>query len=204
MSEELDYIIRKFNLDTSSRMPIRFPLKRSEFARLLAELGYDKGAEIGVWKGIYAEKMCRANPDLTLHAIDPWTNYSEYTEVRDQNRIHEAYLEAVERLAQYKCRIIKMFSMEAVKSFEYDSLDFVYIDGNHDFRHVTDDIDEWGKIVRSGGIIAGHDFKRHKDQKRRFNCHVKDVVSAYTYAHQIKPWFVIIGENNPSWFWVKE
>lgn len=96
--------------------------------------------------------------------------------------------------------------MEVVKDFENESAGFVYIDSNHEFQHVTNDIAEWSKKVRRGGIVSGHDFRRLKSTSPRAAvCHVKDVVGAWTYAHGIRPWFVAgeMGKASPSWFWVR-
>ena len=49
----------------------------------------------------------------------------------------------------------------AANLFEMASLDFVYIDACHDYRKVKNDICAWLPRVRSGGIIAGHDYDRH-------------------------------------------
>ncbi len=48
--------------------------------------------------------------------------------------------------------------MDALEDFEDNSLDFVYIDGDHNFKHISEDIYEWTKKVRSGGIVSGHDY----------------------------------------------
>ena len=203
MTKELEYIIDKYKPDLSARrMPITLPLTRIELAQLFAELEYKVGAEIGVWAGGYSETLCKANPSMKLFSIDPWRAYRGYREVTSQKRADKHYQEAVERLEPYNCVIMRDFSMNAVEAFDDNELDFVYIDGNHDFKNVAMDIVEWSKVVRPGGIVAGHDFKRSKGTK--YILHVKDVVQAYAYAYQIKPWFAIRVDNNPSWFWVKE
>ena len=101
--------------------------------------------------------------------------------------------------------------MDAVKTFEDGSLDFVFIDGNHAFEYVTEDIAEWSKKVRKGGIISGHDYFRSRSG---VYIHVKDVVQGWTYSHGIHPWFILEGkfETNTglidnkwkSWMWVKK
>lgn len=93
--------------------------------------------------------------------------------------------------------------MEAVVDFSDNSLDFVYIDGNHQFASEANDIYEWSKKVRLGGIIAGHDYRKYR--KSSFS-HSYEVVNGYTQAYHIHPWF-IIGQNIDrirSWFWVKQ
>lgn len=206
MSKELDYIAQKYDLDISIKPPIIFMLSREGFANLFAELEYKTGAEIGVAIGTYSEILCKANPSMKLFAIDPWAVYPGYGEIKNWNKAESWYAEAIERLMSYNCTLIRKFSMDAVKDFTetYGLLDFVYIDGNHDFKNIACDISEWEKVVRPGGIVSGHDYKRFTTKGRRYVCHVKYVVEAYTYSHDIRPWFVIKSKSTPSWFWVKE
>jgi predicted O-methyltransferase YrrM len=198
MTKELEYIIEKYKPDLTQRLPITLPWTRIELALLFAELDYKIGAEIGVAQGYYSEELCKANPSMKLFSIDPWKAYKG----TGQRKASRFYKDAVERLEPYNCVIMRDFSMNAVKAFDDGELDFVYIDGNHDFKNVACDICEWSKVVRPGGIIAGHDFKRTKG--KNYILHVKDVVQAYAYAHQIRPWFVLNSDRNPNWMWVKD
>ena len=93
--------------------------------------------------------------------------------------------------------------MDVVKTFDDGTFDFVYLDGNHDFVNIANDIVEWEKKVRVGGVVSGHDYRRHKPH-RKYRCHVYEVVHAYTKAHRILTWFIVVGDRSPSWFWVKE
>jgi hypothetical protein len=109
--------------------------------------------------------------------------------------------------------MLRKTSMEAVADIPDESLDFVYIDGLHNFKDVAHDIWEWSKKVRVGGLISGHDYayspKPHGDPNA---LHVKYVVDAYVRAMRISPWFILgRGESRPgekrdrfrSWMWVK-
>ena len=145
--------------------------------------------EIGTAKGVFAEYFGKAG--LELNCIDPWISYGDYE--YDENSpmtLNDQFREARLRLAPYDdCKLIKKFSMDAVKDFEDESLDFVYIDGNHGFKFVTEDIFEWSKKVRKGGVISGHDYIY---TNRPFdNVHAKYVVDAYTKAFGIKNWYVL-------------
>jgi hypothetical protein len=123
----------------------------------------------------------------------------------------EIYQTAKERLSKYKIEMIREFSMDAVKRVPEGSLDFVYIDANHEYPWVTEDIVHWSKRVRPGGIVAGHDYYRSilKDSK----CHVLAAVNGYTYAYRINPWFILgtqarvpgqARDKSRSWMWVKQ
>lgn len=197
----LEYIIRKFDLNPDDNQPVQLPITRDDLATLFAELGFKGGAEIGVERGLYSETLLRANPHLFLHLIDPLEPYEGYREHVSKEKMDNFYQQTVERLRPYGNHMFhRQFSMDAVKTFKDESLDFVYIDANHDFQNTTNDIAEWSKKVKKGGIIAGHDFTRNK--KKDYKCHVKDVVHGWTYAYGIKPWFVT-SDRSPSWFYVK-
>jgi hypothetical protein len=184
----LDYIAQKFGVDVTRKPPIQIEnINRQIMAETLAELGYTIGAEIGVAQGYHAEMLCKANPNLKLYGIDAWQGYPGYLDFRG-SRLAQFYEEAKERLAPYRCELVRKFSMDAVKDWADSTLDFVYIDGAHDFKNVALDICEWSKKVRPGGIVYGHDFKRPTGN---YINHVPDVVPAYCYAHGIRPWFVL-------------
>lgn len=149
---------------------------RIDLAKYFAELGLTIGAEIGVDGGVYSAKLCEANPKLKLYCIDPW----DLNEGTSRERRIRKYAEAKERLKPYNAKLIRKFSMDAVKDFKDGSLDFVYIDGNHNFDYVMQDIIEWSKKVKKGGIIAGHDYSDGA------HVGVKDAVDLYVKHHFLK------------------
>ena len=166
---------------------------REELPQFFKEQGFKVGVEIGTARGLFAEEFGKAG--LTLYCVDPWDNYPDYEYDKSGGTtgdLEVQYQEAVKRLAPYSnCKIIKKTSMEALKDFEDESLDFVYIDGNHGFKYVTEDIFEWSKKVKKGGIISGHDYIY---TSRPFDdVHAKYVVDAYTKAFRIK--FHILGRS---------
>jgi cephalosporin hydroxylase len=85
---------------------------------------------------------------------------------------------------------------EVARTVPDRSLGFVYIDANHVFEHVVADIAAWAPKVRSGGIVAGHDFGRSSVGQ------VKEAVEAWVATHGIERWFVLTGDRSPSWAWV--
>ena len=211
----LEYIAKKFDLNLFQRdMPIEIEkINRTIMAKTLYELGLIVGAEIGTAQGYHAELLCKNIPGVELYCVDVWQPYAGYIEYVD--RIDRYFIEAKTRLAKYDTHIIQKLSMDAVHDFEDNSLDFVYIDGAHDFKNVAMDLCEWSKKVRPGGVVFGHDYKRNaRPRKPRFVVHVKDVVQAYMYSHDIKPWFALGGksrhsdgmfnEGGQSWMFVRQ
>jgi predicted O-methyltransferase YrrM len=57
--------------------------------------------------------------------------------------------------------LIKSDSCSAASLFENESLDFVFIDGNHWYDYVKKDIEAWLPKIKKGGIISGHDYEEN-------------------------------------------
>lgn len=203
--DALELLKTKYNLDYSQRqMPIILPTmgRWGGLIDLYIELGFTTGAEIGVANGMYSEALCKRMPGLHLYAVDAWRHYHEYRDTVSQTRMDQMYADTVQRTAGYNVTIIREFSVEASRLVPDGSLDFVFIDANHDFLHVTQDIAAWERKVRKGGIVSGHDWRRASG--RDWQCHVKDVTLAWAYSHSIRPWFVAAHSKSPTWFWVKQ
>jgi Methyltransferase domain len=175
---------------------------RSDIPKWLVKQGYRVGAEIGVYKGEYTEMFLKEG--LTMYAVDPYIPYNEAPSAEAQELL---YQQTAEFLKQYpNCTLIRKTSLEAVKDFEDESLDFVYIDGDHSFQSCLEDITEWAKKVRKGGVVMGHDYKGHSSR------YVYPAVNYYVKEHGIKELHVIArrgymvrsGDKHASFLWVKE
>ena len=125
-----------------------------------AKRGYTRGAEIGVREAAFSREMCRRIPGIELLCVDPWLDYPSRRRQGAQRKQEACYRVALERLAPYfaNVRIWRMFSVEAAKRVKNGSLDFVYIDANHEREHVTADLEAWVPKVRSGGVVSGDDY----------------------------------------------
>ena len=176
--------------------------RSSGLAGLFKELGFTNGAEIGTEYGTYAKCLCDTMPGLKLLCVDAWMSYGDYRWNYSQESQEEIYNKCKEILAPYNVDIRRGFSMDVVKTIPDESLDFVFIDGNHDFQNATNDIAEWSKKVKKGGIVSGHDYMRLRVKGEKLQ--VKDVLDGWTYANGIKVWWVFTGDRGPSWFYVKE
>ena len=207
----LQYILNKYNITVGRQylIDVEGMVGSAALSKLFAELKFNKGVEVGVDRGYFSEVLCKDNPNLHLYGVDPWMygTFPEGNPYRMTQRYFDGcYEEAVKRLAQYNCTIIKRTSMDALSEFEDNSLDFVYIDANHDFLNFIQDIHGWYKKVKIGGIISGHDYVYYSYSK--FN-HVKRALIAYARSYRMIPLFAVMEDRNGlkrdhyrSWFYV--
>ena len=188
---------------------------RRQLPGFFKQMGYKVGVEIGVQRGHFTKRLCRVG--LKVYAVDPWKSYHDYKAWKGYQRHQDRIYEIAEKTLSVfpTCTLVRKKSMEAVRDFKRDSIDFVYIDGHHGFKYVAEDIYEWSKIVRKGGIISGHDYGYGKQgpQAGPYVLQVRYVVDAYTEALGIKNWWILgrkvhkTGERRDqwrSWMWIRE
>lgn len=196
----------------SSTSPLVIPnAGRDDLARWFGEAGFLRGVEIGVKEGAYSSRLLASNPSLTLWSVDPWLVRYDYRDHRSQSAFDGYERKARARLGEFGTRssIIKALSVDACQMFADESLDFVYIDGAHSFANVALDLEHWSRKVRSGGVIAGHDYVWYT---AKANIHVVEAVQGFTQAYRIKPWYVLgrkeqidgeVRDRHRSFLWVK-
>ncbi len=101
--------------------------------------------EIGSFSGVSTEAFCLMCDSVTV--VDPFL----YPEAEERFN---------ERLKPYvdKLTVIKGYSPVALKDIPDGSFDMCYVDGDHNLEAVMADITECRRLVRPGGILAGHDW----------------------------------------------
>jgi len=199
----LDYFVDKYKIDLSQPSPIFVPIGRfKDIPKLFAELGYTEGAEIGVYRGSYSETLLKRIPNLHLIGVDLWETYRGYKDFSSTD-IVDAESEARERTKKYNCQMVKGWSDEVAKTIPDESLDFVFIDGNHNYEWCVWDLANWSRKVKKGGIIYGHDYDDYSRSKRWAEMQVIPAVNGWMEAKKISPWFVITNNKNRCWMYVK-
>jgi len=210
-----EYIINKFNINVGRQylVDVEQMVGSVALSKLFAELNFNLGVEVGVDKGEFSEVLLKDNPNLKLFSVDPWSAGAYESGLsgvnEEQKYFDDCHQQTVDRLKPYGDRniIVRKPSMEALNEFEDNSLDFVYIDANHDFLNFTMDLHYWFKKVKPGGIISGHDYAYYTYSK--FN-HVKRALIAYARCYRMIPVFAVMYSNKGlkrdkyrSWFYVK-
>jgi hypothetical protein len=133
--------------------------------RLLARMPKGaRAAEIGVWEGNFSQRILDTCLPSALHLIDPWRYMPEFGNTgfgRKKNALlmEEKYRAVAARFAaDPRVTIHRATSEEALSAMPDGSLDWVYIDGNHNEPFIGNDIALCLAKVVPRGIIAGDDF----------------------------------------------
>jgi len=190
----MDLLHKRFN-PASIESPVIIPnFYRDDLATLFCELGMSKGAEIGVKRGDYSSILCMSNPLLKLKCIDAWNP----TVDTSWDLAETIFIHAKKKLNPFNAKIIRKTSVYAADETPQASLGFVYIDADHSFNNVMQDIILWADRVRQGGIVSGHDYD---------NPDVKTAVDAYVKIYKFELFVTEKGkkypDSSPTWFFAK-
>ena len=118
--------------------------------------------EVGSFQGqsssFMAVEIINSGKKIKFDCIDTWTNSSKILEPGDDNSLYMSFINNMQPVEGY-FNPIPMSSVEASKLYEDHSLDFVYLDGDHEYESVKADILSWISKVKIGGTIGGHDYQ---------------------------------------------
>ncbi len=121
--------------------------------------------EIGTGAGrvtaIFADAV--GGKGTIIHSIDNYSQEEKYGIYGEWKKECEKYLKGLNLIGHVK--LIRGDSKEIAKTFP-EKIDLLYIDGDHGYQPVYDDITSWYPLIKSGGIIAGHDFDPNCDDGR--------------------------------------
>lgn len=139
---------------------------RGELPSLLRELGLSgEGAEVGVRDGEFALWTLKHSELSLLHLVDPWKAqdkqvYNDVSNVRQEEHDarHNDVVAAMHAAHPGRFKVHRTYSVDAARSFNDGSLDYVYLDARHDYAGVAEDLVAWWPKLARGGVLAGHDF----------------------------------------------
>ncbi len=129
-----------------------------------------KYVEVGVYEGATSTIIGQQRNYAEVHCVDPWANVSsqEYKNTNDylahsSNEQHESHYQTFMArswflTSQKRLHVHRMKSEEACTNFENESVDLVYLDGDHSYEGVMKDIQCWWTKVTKGGYLGGHDY----------------------------------------------
>ena len=118
------------------------------------------GLEIGVASGWTMNHFLQNLSNLKLIGIDPYIGYMDGSREITQEMLDAQYLAAQDNISDFAPRgkILRGYSQDFVNSFEDESLDYIFIDGDHSYEGALRDCELFFPKIKSGGIFAGHDW----------------------------------------------
>jgi hypothetical protein len=162
------------------------------------------GAEIGIWRGDTSKQLL--TKCSYLHMIDPY-NISVYENTTDwlnigyekilkrysslvgsldpadfQKFYDDLYLDVCEQFKDLPATIHRMTSRDWFSSYTGEKLDWIYIDGDHSYEGVMEDLVSSLDVVKQNGLIFLDDYSIHNRQHPGVRAAVRD----FCYERKLK------------------
>jgi len=140
------------------------------FSNIINENQYKNVAEVGIGYGAHAKQILKNTSVEKIYLIDPMKYYPNDRFADDimntvpmipNNQFNELHECITRYLSDYKEKVVwfrKESTSITTDEIPDQSLDCVFIDGNHEYQYVLDDLHFWSKKIRPGGQILGDDY----------------------------------------------
>lgn len=162
--------------------------------------------ELGSFQGksaiFMAEYIQETNKDIQFFCVDLWPEKEFASDPKyygngcfqgdektiilnsEESIFHTFIKNTINTKTIQNINMIRSLTWDAANIFDDNSVDFIFIDAGHHYETVCKDILSWYPKLKSGKIIAGHDF----------GCGVKKAVlellpEAKCYEHDVVSWF---------------
>ena len=156
--------------------------------------------EIGTDRGDFADFILENSIKSTLYCIDPYISYTDYDDsinkVTGDNLFYKTYYRLKSKYGD-RVQFIRKFSQDALNDIP-NTIDFLYIDGNHRYDYVSKELEMYYPKVKSNNYIIGDDAVDMDDSLRNKNGDVLINWGENSYGHYgvIKAFREFIGKNN--------
>jgi cephalosporin hydroxylase len=138
--------------------------------------------EIGSYMGESTKMFLDSNKFSKIYVVDPWETI--YFPFDNKGRSDYALAEKIfDETIKDDSRVIKYKMTSTKASSILPKVDFIYIDGNHEYKEVLNDINISLKLVKPGGYIAGHDYSIEGVQKA-----VKETIGNIDHKFEDDSW----------------
>ena len=148
-----------------------------------------KVAEVGVNRGDFSELILKITEPEQLHLIDIWNSV-----MYPGSLLKEVYARFKKPVDGGKVQIHHMLSTEAANDFENGYFDWIYLDANHSYDSVSEELAKYAPKIKHDGIIAGHDYiQGHWEELCRYG--VVEAVHEFCVKHE---WELVCLTIEPS------
>ena len=181
---------------------------RTEFGKMLTDMGLmGSGAEIGVRYGTFSKIILDSWAGRHLYLVDAWRPMKDwiYSQPVDAREFERWKMRTEAAIAQHRrrCTLLQMPSVDAAKTLRDGVLDWVYIDANHAYTHVLNDLRAWIPKVKPGGLVAGHDYlDRRPTKESPVDYGVREAVDKIAAARGVTV-YTTMRDASPSWWFEK-
>jgi len=119
--------------------------------------------EIGVFKGEFLEYIFKKCSSAKIDAVDLFEGVEYSADVDGNNLVYcdlsKSFLELIDKYRRNEnINIFKSDSISFLKKQEIEKYDIIYIDADHSYQAVKNDLIYACDKIKNGGYLMGHDY----------------------------------------------
>lgn len=155
-----------------------------------------KGIEIGTCRAESTAYFLEKCPNIDLlTTIDPYKGYQDWNGEITQETVDRFMEVAKKNLKQYgkRVKMLREGSVAVAGTFKDESVDFIFVDGDHSYDATLADCEAYYPKLKKGGIFCGHDYQTIESVKRS----IDDFRTKYKITAPINL------TTNSAFFWYK-
>ncbi len=153
--------------------------------------------EVGVWKGEFSREILNVSNPKLLVLVDSWS-YDENVrgcapQVNGEEPLNQSFFDKAKQETYNKfkndknVRILEMNSYGASSYYEDDYFDYIYLDAEHTYKAVINDLNLWYPKLKKNGILFGDDYY-WREEDDTLSLHI--AYQEFIKKHNIKKWCV--------------
>jgi hypothetical protein len=112
-------------------------------------------AEVGVWRGDFSSHILSITKPRKLYLIDKWSDEVAFEDLDAMGEVKKRF---EEEITSQQVIIRQGLSVDVLEEFPDDYLDWVYLDSEHSYETIHNELEICRRKVKNTGIIAGHDY----------------------------------------------
>jgi predicted O-methyltransferase YrrM len=154
MISDIDFLIKRFSVGSVSLGDIEVLIHFAKGLEVVVELGTNIGTT-SVLLSAVAGKVFTVDVFENTDLIEDEKQKETYAKAFRNNKHHYGVI--AKKLAYFKVDVSQGLSHELADAFGPESVDMVFIDGDHSYNGVKRDFDAWFDKIKTGGYFAFHD-----------------------------------------------
>lgn len=159
--------------------------------------------ELGISRGTNFYEMIKSKPKLAV-AVDSWINdgvVSRNDSKYPQEALQKQYEEFVDNVKDNPfVKVYREYTFDAVKHFADNYFDIVYVDADHSYKGVMQDLEDWYPKVKKGKFLLGDDYRHYQGRHRDIKYGVIEAVNDFAKKKKLR----LFEMRRGGWGFVKE
>lgn len=142
------------------------------FSQQIIESGYRTAVEVGVGYGTHCKHILDNTHIDCLYMVDPFVEYNDLFS-KDVERLggYNTLMKNIHIMLENNCNRYRVIQKKSLCVTEEDipsgSIDIVFLDGDHSYESVSEDLPFWYDKLSKGGILMGNDYSRKSSGTKR-------------------------------------